>query len=288
VLREVECEVLKKQVVRTYGRAGREVCDFFLCCSALVFRHQLGHKIKDIRKKLGKIAANKDQFNLIPQLEDRHVMHGRRDLTYSFVPPSEVIGRNDDKEKIISLLRQPDATMHDNVIPIVGLGGLGKTTIAKLVYDDVRVANHFNLRMWVCVSENFDVPRLIREILKSATGVNIDETLGVDLWQIRLRDHLKNKKFLLVLVLDDVWNEDRGKWIELKGFLSGGSEGSGILVTTRSHVIASIVGTGPAYTLNCLSEADCLSLFVKWAFKEGERQKISEPLRNWKRNCEKM
>jgi Leucine-rich repeat (LRR) protein len=275
VLDEVEYEVLKKQVmIRTYGRTRREVCRLLSCCSAFAFRSQLGHKTKDIREKLAKIAANKDQFNLIPQLEDRHVIHGRRrDMTHSFVPPSEVIGRDDDKKNIIHFLMGPDAADNDinvnvNVIPIVGIGGLGKTTIAKLVYDDERVANHFDLRMWVCVSEHFDVNRLIKDILKSATGANIDETLGVDLWQTRLRNCLKNKKFLLVL--DDVWNEDRSKWIELKGLLSGGSMESKIVVTTRSRSVASVVKTGPIYTLKGLSHDDCLSLFVKWAFKEGE------------------
>jgi hypothetical protein len=269
----IEYEVLKKQVTRTYGRSSTEVCGLFSCCSAFAFRSQLGHKIKDIREKLGKIAANKDQFSLIPRLEDRHVIHGRRDMTHSFVPPSEVIGRDDDKKNIIHFLMGPDAAENDinvnvNVIPIVGIGGLGKTTIAKLVYDDERVANHFDLRMWVCVSEHFDVNRLIKDILKSATGANIDETLGVDLWQTRLRNCLKNKKFLLVL--DDVWNEDRSKWIELKGLLSGGSMKSRIVVTTRSRSVASVVKTGPIYTLKGLSHDDCLSLFVKWAFKEGE------------------
>jgi hypothetical protein len=174
VLDEVEYEVLRKKVVRTYGPTSREVRDFFPCCSAIAFRCQLGHKINNIRKRLGKIAADKDQFNLVARLEDRHVMRGRRDMTHSFVPPSDVIGRNDDKENIIDLLMDPDANRNVNVIPIVGLGGLGKTTIAKLVYDDERVADHFELRMWVCVSEDFDVPRLIREILKES-GVRIDE-----------------------------------------------------------------------------------------------------------------
>jgi hypothetical protein len=267
VLDEVECEVLRKQVLRTYGRTSREVCSFFSCCSALAFRSQLGHKIKDIRERLRKIAADKDQFNLIPRFEDGHVMQRRRDMTHSFVPPSDVIGRNDDKNNIIDLLMGPDAGRNVNVIPIVGIGGLGKTTIAKLVYDDKRIAEHFELRMWVCVSEDFDVATLIREILKSASGT-VDEKLGVDLWQTSLRNCLENKKFLLVL--DDVWNENRSKWIELKGLLSGGSEGSRIVVTTRSHLVASIVRTGSTYTLECLSHDDCLSLFVKWAFKEGE------------------
>jgi hypothetical protein len=288
VLDEVEYEVLKKQVMRTYGRTSREVCGLFSCCSAFAFRFQLGHKIKDIREKLGKIAADKDQFNLIPRLEDRHVMHGRRDMshmTHSLVPPSAVIGRNDDIEKLISLLRQPDANMHDNVIPIVGLGGLGKTTIAKLVFDDKRVANHFELRIWVCVSEDFDVLRILRKILESVTRENIDEKLGVDSVQTRLRKCLENKKFLLVL--DDVWNEDRNKWIELKEFLSSGLEGSKIVLTTRSHRVASIVGTGPAYTLNCLPEPDCLSLFVKCAFKEGEDKQYPNLLEIGKEIVEK-
>ena len=254
--------------VRRYGRISRELHDLFPCCSALAFRRQLGHKIKNIRKTLGEIAADKDQFNLTARLEVRHVMPGRRDMTHSFVSPSNVIGRNDDKKIIIDLLMGPNAQRNVNVIPIVGLGGLGKTTVSKLVYDDERVTDHFDLRMWVCVSEDFDVPRLIREILKES-GCRIDERLStLNELQTKLREMLKNKKFLLVL--DDVWNEDCSKWSELIELLSGGLEGSRIVVTTRSCKVAIIVGTGSPYILGGLSDDDCLSLFVKWAFKEGE------------------
>ncbi|XP_059456678.1 putative disease resistance protein RGA4 [Corylus avellana] len=267
VLDEIECEVLRKRVLRTYGRPNREVRGCFSGCSALAFRSKLGHKIMGIKEKLSKIAANKDQFNLIARLEDNHVMHRRRDITHSFVLPSDVIGRDDDRKNIIDLLMHPNADRNVNVVFIVGLGGFGKTTIAKLVYNDKHVAEHFELRMWVCVSEDFDVARLIKEILKCASGT-IDENLGVDMWQTSLRDCLRNKRFLLVL--DDVWNEDRSKWIELKGLLSAGLEGSRIIVTTRTHMVASIMGTGLTYTLERLSHKDCLSLFVEWAFKEGE------------------
>jgi hypothetical protein len=106
------------------------------------FHSQLGHKIKHISERLGKIAADKDQFDLTARLEDRHVMHGRRDMTYSYVPPPDVIGRDDNKENIVSLLRQPGSNRNVGVIPIVGLGGLGKTTIAQLVYNDERVAEY--------------------------------------------------------------------------------------------------------------------------------------------------
>jgi hypothetical protein len=76
-----------------------------------------------------------------------------------------------------------------------------------------------------------------------------------------------------LLVLDDVWNDDRAKWIELKDLIKVGTRGSKIMVTTRNNSIASMMGNVPSYVLQGLSLKDCLSLFVKWAFKEGEEEK---------------
>jgi Leucine-rich repeat (LRR) protein len=137
------------------------------------------------------------------------------------------------------------------------------------VYNDERVVQSFQLRIWVCVSEDFSVTRLIKEILKS-TCSTINENWIADTLQIRLRELLNNKKFLLVL--DDVWNEDRTKWIELGDFLIDGSKGSKIIVTTRSDLVASVMNTDSTYNLQGLSQDDCLSLFVKCAFKEGEEK----------------
>ena len=124
-------------------------------------------------------------------------------MTHSFVNPSDVIGRDDDKKNIIHLLMQEDAGRNVSVIPIIGIGGLGKTTIAKFVYNDERVKSHFQLRMWVCVSEDFDLTRLIKEILKSAIG-KTNENLGVDGLQNSLRELLKDKKLLENLGVDEL------------------------------------------------------------------------------------
>ncbi|XP_030925539.1 putative disease resistance protein RGA3 [Quercus lobata] len=213
----------------------------------------------------------------------------RRDMTHSFVNPSNVFGRGDDKEKIMDLLMQLDASRNVSVIPIVGIGGLGKTTLAKLSFDDKRVVSHFQLRMWVCVSEDFNVRRLIKDILKSAI-YRIDENfdvdglpnslkellkdkkildyLNVDELQCRLRELLKDKKFLLVL--DDVWNENPSKWNQLEELLIGGSNESKILVTTRNSSVATIMDTTTTYNLKGLPEEDCMSLLVKLAFKVGQ------------------
>ncbi|XP_058079954.1 putative disease resistance protein RGA4 [Magnolia sinica] len=155
------------------------------------------------------------------------------------------------------------------VIPIVGMGGLGKTTVAQLAYNDARVERHFDLRMWVCVSDDFDVRRLTKAILESAADRKCD-LLDVDLLQRRLREKLSGKKFLLVL--DDVWDENPEKWYRLKQFLRGGARGSKIIVTTHIENVALIMGTLTPHHLRRLSEDDCWSLFKQRAFGHGRQE----------------
>lgn len=113
--------------------------------------------------------------------------------THSFVNPPAVFGREDDKENIIRLFLQEDAGRNVIVIPIVGFGGLGRTTLAKLMYNDERVVGHFQLRMWVCVSEDFNATRLIKEILEFAEGHDSGKTSSVDHLQIQLKRSFKGR-----------------------------------------------------------------------------------------------
>ncbi|KAJ7976784.1 Disease resistance protein [Quillaja saponaria] len=274
VLDEFECEALRKQVVKTCGSTSRKVRRFFSSSNSLAFRIRMAHKIKEIREKLDEIAADKIKFHcLVENVVDRRIVH-KREMTHSFVNTSDVIGRDVDKEKIIEhLLMHPGDGEHCrsvSVVPIVGIGGLGKTTLAKLVFNDERVAQHFQMRLWVCVSNDFDLKILMTKIIKSAFHENVND-LDPDQLQTRLRATLNDQKFLLVL--DDVWNEDRSKWIELTDLLRGGAHGSKIMVTTRSNSIAAMVETVPTYKLEGLPQQDCLALFVKWAFKERLERK---------------
>ncbi|KAL5576032.1 hypothetical protein UlMin_017731 [Ulmus minor] len=268
LLDEIECEVLTSQVVKAHGSVGRKLRRFFSSSNSLVFRFSIGHGIKKIRERIDEIAAEKDKFNLIVQHEEKKIKHGRREPTYSYVRASEVIGREDEKQKIVELLMQSDDERNVDVIPICGIGGMGKTTLAKMVYNDGKVENHFDLKMWVHVSTDFNMPRLIKEIFESATR-KVNENLTLEMLQIELRETLSGKKFLLIL--DDVWNENRNKWLELTDMLMEGSKGSKIVVTTRSNKVASVVSTVPTtFNLTGLSEEDSLSLFHKLAFKEGK------------------
>ncbi|XP_048131405.1 disease resistance protein RGA2-like [Rhodamnia argentea] len=268
VLDELECEALRKQVINRYGGIKEKVRRFFSLSNTLILRAKISHKSKEIRETLSKIFIEKNQFDLNVRSVDNGVAHLRsREMTYSFVSKLDVVGRESDKEKIIEILMQPDQKTL-SVIPIVGIGGMGKTALAKLVYNDDNVKKQFESRLWVCVPEDFDLKKTIEAIIKDATGQSLSN-LDIQQLQTSLRDIIKDKKFLLVL--DDVWSDDRSRWEELKALLTEGASGSKIIVTTRSSKVAFIMGTHPVHNLKGLSHEDSMALFQKWAFDQKEK-----------------
>nr|XP_007162214.1 hypothetical protein PHAVU_001G133600g [Phaseolus vulgaris]ESW34208.1 hypothetical protein PHAVU_001G133600g [Phaseolus vulgaris] len=279
LLDEFECQTLLKKVVKAHGSTKDKVSHFFSTSNPLLFRYKMAQQIKDISNRLDKVAADRHKFSLQIIDVDTRVVH-RRDMTHSRVSDSDVVGRKHDKENIIELLMPQNSNDDDtslSVIPVVGIGGLGKTTLAKFVFNDSRIQECFPLKMWVCVSDDFDIKQLIIKIINSVNDQGAPPNqqnlnmLDLEQLQNQLTNKLSGQKFLLVL--DDVWNEDRVKWVELRNLIQVSVSGSKILVTTRSHSIASMMGTVPSHTLEGLSEEDSLSLFVKWAFKEGEEEK---------------
>ncbi|XP_059309276.1 disease resistance protein RGA2-like [Lycium ferocissimum] len=184
--------------------------------------------------------------------------------TCASVNYADVVGREFDREIVVEMLLKSGNEPTLFVFPIVGVGGTGKTTLAKLVYNDRKIVRHFQLRLWVRV---FKVDELLEQIVKSVRE-DICENLDMNELQNLVRKALHEKNYLIVL--DDVWNEDPVKWDELKKLLMVGACGSKILVTTRLEEVASMMGTVPAYCLKGLLSEDCLILFLRNAFEQGQ------------------
>ncbi|CAL5368824.1 unnamed protein product [Camellia sinensis] len=191
----------------------------------------------------------------------------QRPPTTCLMNEPSVYGRDEDKKKIIKLLLlgvEESSNCNIGVVPIVGMGGVGKTTLAQMVYNDDLVGKHFEIKAWVYVSEDFDITRVTKAILESVTSqpCNFD-TLGQV--QVQLKQILDGKKFLIVL--DDFWNKKHSDWSILKSPFNDGARGSKVMVTTRNTDVALMLGTVKYHHLKQLSMDDCWSVFAQNAFE---------------------
>ncbi|XP_042446812.1 disease resistance protein RGA2-like isoform X2 [Zingiber officinale] len=233
-------------------------------------------RLNKIQKKLDDIYADMEKMCQSLQVDASDVQY-QSDLasatreTSSFLI-SNVLGREEEQKRIIELLlRSTDesASASDkgssfSVIPLVGIGGVGKTTLAQLVYKDKEIQNHFALKIWICVSENFNVQRLTKEMIESVTKTELSSQMKLDVLQNILKEKIASK--MVLLVLDDVWNEEEEEWRKLCAPFMYAAAGSKVIMTTRSKSIADKIGTVEAIVLGDLDEISFWELFKQCAF----------------------
>ncbi|XP_035542031.1 putative disease resistance RPP13-like protein 1 [Juglans regia] len=243
------------------------------CCTCLTpsvvkIKFRLGSKIEKINTRFNDLVTQKDQLNLKENVGPRPNKRRERPPSTSVVTEGHIHGREEVIGAVLRLLfceKHSDALNKvPNVIPIVGMGGIGKTTLAQLVYNDKKVESFFDLKAWACVSEDFDVVAITKTILQSLTSENCD---GKDLnWlQVRLKEKLLGKRFLVIL--DDVWNKNYNDWTLLRAPFEAGAQGSSIIVTTRNQGVSSLMRNKEVepFQLELLSNDACLSIFSQHA-----------------------
>ncbi|KAL8486279.1 hypothetical protein ACS0TY_023113 [Phlomoides rotata] len=181
-----------------------------------------------------------------------------RDQSTSFINTEEVQGRGIDVDTLVDKLISNGGSQEESgiqVLSIVGVGGLGKTTLAQLVYNHSRVKRSFDPRIWICVSNHFHQAVIAKGILESLEKGSSQSAVQLDELLKSVRERIKGKKFLLVL--DDVWTEAPRDWKFLRNCLGCGGAGSMILVTTRSERVAETMGKSEIFHPEMLSDDDC-------------------------------
>ncbi|GKU99312.1 hypothetical protein SLEP1_g12180 [Rubroshorea leprosula] len=266
VVDEVVYERLKQEVW-IQKQMKKKVCLFFTFSNPFIFRLKMANKIKNLIASIVEINEEAKQFGL----QSRNATHeSRSNPQTAYSSPSycpRVIGRENDVSKIVDLLIDPNNEESLSVISVVGMGGLGKTTLAKSVQNHEKIVRNFGKTIFICVSEVFDVKKILKEMFESLKkkGCPFENEATI---VGEIQDELKKENYLLIL--DDVWNEDKVKWEALRGCLLeiNKNKVSRVVVTTRSEKIASIMGTlrEHMYHLQELEDDKCWSIIEQRAF----------------------
>ncbi|XP_074285709.1 putative disease resistance protein RGA1 [Silene latifolia] len=230
--------------------------------------HKLSTKVETVNDKLKTIATNTNNFNL--KIEYKPMKFTKEETSSCL--SDVIIGREEDAEKIVGVLLGSHNVDHPNVslLSIMGMGGLGKTALAQLVFNDPRITEAFPLKRWTCIADQdqqqLDLKGHLGKVVK---GFSVTDKMSLEDIHHEVKQQLGGKKYLLVL--DDVWTESYHEWQQFQGFLKVGGRGSWIIVTTRSKTTAQMIAGDQMHELRGLSEPESWHLFERMAFQGVER-----------------
>ncbi|KAF8394013.1 hypothetical protein HHK36_020215 [Tetracentron sinense] len=240
----------------------------------LKLRHNLATKIQAIKTSVVEVAARRQRYGL-NCLEQSSSSNSKHNMLHNLrqnallLEEAELVGINEPKTKLVMWLVEGESRLE--VVSVWSMGGSGKTTLVRKVYEHPRVKEYFEHHAWINVSESFKPSELLKDLIKQLyheiqqlvpQGV---DNMGEVALKMMVREFLLQKRY--VIVLDDIWSIDA--WEGLKYALPDSNCYSRIMVTTRSSDIASFCkeSYGHIYNLEPLAEEDSWTLFCNKVFR---------------------
>ncbi|KAI4354871.1 hypothetical protein L6164_003698 [Bauhinia variegata] len=241
-----------------------------------LYYHDFGREVEKLTRQIQSFSCAGERLKLY-----KHSIEGGRDeeerdywlerqVVSSDVVKAKMYGRDDEAKILRSKLISLQEDIH--YLSLVGIAGIGKTSVAQTVYNQRAVQRRFDLKVWINVSHDFNLFTIARIIIQSepdrASVIPLDVVELQFLLQC-VRQIIQGKRFLFVL--DDVRTEDDAFWQKFRGICKLGAPGSAILITTRKETVAHYAGCKPRdiMRLDSLSDQDCWSIIRDFVFNSS-------------------
>ncbi|THG08682.1 disease resistance protein RPP13-like [Camellia sinensis] len=274
-------DIIDKFILKVEGgipeRTGFKAClRKYFCIYKQASGYGIGKEIQEWKNRLDEIDRNHEIFkirNIEAAGEGSSGMNERfKQLrrTTPYEDDQHVVGFTEDVELLMSKLLEQ--TPHQRVILIVGMGGSGKTTLARKLYNSSSVGDKFKRRGWVSVSKDYNIQDLLRRTIKSfktSTKDELEKLEKMEKEDLERHLHVLLKESRYLVVIDDVWDTDA--WASLRRSLLDNKKGSRVIITTRIKLVAESSGERKfVHELPFLQEKESWELFCKKMFPDND------------------